>query len=226
MINGWISSNNDPYDQIYYRKWMHEIPPIYHVIRGSVLDVHHNIIPETAKNSPDARLLIAQSRTMPQFKYISVLSPLDMIIHSATHLFYDGELEHGLRDLVDLDALIRSHQHLIGFDDNLLSRSTELGLQRPLFYALRYTKLILHTPITKKMVQNSMIGAPNNYLLKLMDFLFLRALMPVHTSCNDRWTGLARLLLYFRAHWLRMPLYLLLPHLLRKSWMRLSGTQK
>jgi len=27
-------------------------------------------------------------------------------------------------------------------------------------------------------------------------------------------------MLYIRSHYLRMPLYLLLPHLLRKAWMR------
>ncbi|TXK92850.1 hypothetical protein BMR02_16190, partial [Methylococcaceae bacterium HT1] len=100
MINGWVSSSTDFYDQLYYRKWMHEIPPIHHLVRGSVLDVHHNIIPVTAKNSPDASLLLSQSCPIKGYDFISTLSPVDMIIHSATHLFYDGELEHGLRDLV------------------------------------------------------------------------------------------------------------------------------
>ncbi|TXL12562.1 hypothetical protein BMR05_15025 [Methylococcaceae bacterium HT4] len=100
MINGWVSSSTDFYDQLYYRKWMHEIPPIHHLVRGSVLDVHHNIIPVTAKNSPDAGLLLSQSCPIKGYDFISTLSPVDMIIHSATHLFYDGELEHGLRDLV------------------------------------------------------------------------------------------------------------------------------
>jgi hypothetical protein len=36
-----------------------------------------------------------------------------MVLHSATHLFYDGELNHGLRDLVDLDDLLR---HFSGAD--------------------------------------------------------------------------------------------------------------
>ena len=223
MINGWVTSNTDAYDQLYYRKWMHEIPPIHHLIRGSVLDVHHNIIPETARNSPDAVLLIAESRALPEHDLINVLSPQDMVIHSATHLFYDGELEHGLRDLVDLDALIRSNQEMESFEENLLFRANELGLHRPVFYALRYTYLILHTPVSENILQNSQLGAPHKYLLLLMDFLFLRALMPDHLSCNDRWTGLSRWLLYIRSHWIRMPVYLLIPHLLRKSFLRLPG---
>ncbi len=201
MINGWVSSSTDFYDQLYYRKWMHEIPPIHHLVRGSVLDVHHNIIPVTAKNSPDAGLLLSQSCPIKGYDFISTLSPVDMIIHSATHLFYDGELEHGLRDLVDLDALIRCNQKSDEFEQNLISRAFELGLQRPVFYALRYTQLILHTPPVTEVIQKaSQSGVPNKYQLRLMDFLFLRALMPDHSSCNDRWTGLARWLLYIYAH--------------------------
>jgi len=33
-------------------------------------------------------------------------------------------------------------------------------------------------------------------------------------------TGFARWLLYVRSHALRMPLYLAVPHLIRKAWMR------
>ena len=225
MMHGWVSSSKDAYDQLYYRKWMHEIPPIHHINRGSVLDVHHNIIPLTARHSPDATLLMSHSQALPEYEFINVLSPLDMIIHSATHLFYDGELEHGLRDLVDLDALIRSNQMTENFAENLMSRAFEIGLQRPVFYALRYTHLILHTPVFNGVRQGDQSGAPNRGLLKLMDSLFLRALMPDHFSCNDRWTGLARWSLYIRAHWLRMPIHLLIPHLLRKSFLRLSGKE-
>ncbi|NOQ14865.1 MAG: hypothetical protein GQ583_10380 [Methyloprofundus sp.] len=225
MLNGWVSSSSDYYDQLYYRKWMHEIPPVHHVFRGSVLDVHHNIIPPTAKKSPDASLLMAQSHPLEGYDFMSALSPLDMIIHSATHLFYDGELDHGLRDLVDLDALIQSNQAMLKFEEKLLLRAFELGLQRPVFYALRYTHLILHTQIPSKVLQDSQRGVPNKALLKLMDFLFLRVLMPDHPSCNDRWTGFARWSLYMRSHWLRMPLSLLIPHLLRKSFLRLTGKE-
>ncbi len=223
MLNGWMSSKKDFYDQLYYRKYMHEIPPVQHLLRGSVLDVHHNIIPLTAKNSPDATLLMAQAQTLSGFEFLSVLSSLDMIIHSATHLFYDGELNHGLRDLVDLDALIRSNQIITDFESKLLDRAFELGLQRPVFYAFRYSNIILKTPVSKAMLLDLKRAAPSKSLLALMDFLFLRVLMPDHVSCNDRWTGFARWSIYMRAHWLRMPLFLLIPHLFRKSSLRFIG---
>lgn len=222
MIHGWLQESKDDYDQQYYRRWMHELPPLRHVKRGSVVDLHHNILPRTAVACPDANLLLESAVELAgEYQGVKVLSPLDRIIHSATHLFYDGEFEHGLRDLVDLDGLVSeldAEAKLL-----LVERALQLGLHTPVFYAMRYLQWILKTPDLEAVVQafNQAHCAPRG--LKLMDVLFLRALMPDHPSCNDIWTGLARWLLYVRSHWLKMPWYLLLPHLTRKAWMRLSA---
>lgn len=222
MVHGWLPENKDDYDQQYYRRWMHEIPPLRHVKRGSVVDLHHNILPRTAKACPDAKLLLeAAVELTGEHQGIKVLSPLDRFIHSATHLFYEGELDKGLRDLVDLDGLIAE----LDADARLqlVDRARQLGLQRPVYYALRYLTLILHTPeLEGAMRQLEQSGCQPKFIA-VMDWLFLRALMPDHASCDDSWTGLARWLLYVRSHWLKMPLYLLLPHLSRKAWMRLTG---
>lgn len=220
MINGWLPGNHNEYDQHYYRQWMHEIPQLIHIFRRSVIDLHHNILPETTKACPDVSQLINFAINIAGEKNLKVLCIEDRVIHSATHLFYDGDLEHGLRDLVDLDALIKHNKNQQQLELIILERSLYLGLQRPVFYAFRYLRLILNTPISDAaIVQSKKNRAPNKVLLTVMDALFLRALMPDHTSCNDRWTGLARWLLYIRSHYLKMPLYLLIPHLLRKSWM-------
>jgi hypothetical protein len=50
--------------------------------------------------------------------------------------------------------------------------------------------------------------------------------MPDHESCNDRWTGLARWLLFVRSHWLKMPVHLMVPHLLRKAFRRVQGKEQ
>ena len=47
-LQGWMSDKLDAYDQRYYRQWMHELPPLQHMRRSSVIDVHHAILPETA----------------------------------------------------------------------------------------------------------------------------------------------------------------------------------
>ena len=62
MLHGWFSAHHDAYDQRYYREWMHEIPPMEHVRRGNVIDVHHAILPETAALRPDPAKLRARGR--------------------------------------------------------------------------------------------------------------------------------------------------------------------
>ena len=47
MKKGWISAAKSAYDQRYYRTWMHELPPLRHIKRGTVIDVHHAILPTT-----------------------------------------------------------------------------------------------------------------------------------------------------------------------------------
>ena len=54
----------------------------------------------------------------------------------------------------------------------------------------------------------------------VMDFCYERTLSSDHSSCRQRFTGLAEYILYIRSHYLRMPLRLLIPHLLRKALKR------
>ena len=218
MIHGWIGEKQDVYDQRYYRRWMHEIPPLRHIKRGSVIDLHHNILPRTAVACPDASLLL-KGAVIPEIdEEVMVLSPLDRVIHSATHLFYEGELEHGFRDLLDLHDLVAALNNETKLA--LVDRAKQLGLQTPIFYTFRYLQLILNMPGLEKPIQKMLDEGFSLRGIGIMDALFSRALMPDHSSCDDRWTALARWILYVRAHWLRMPWYLLLPHLARKAWMR------
>lgn len=219
--SGWFSELLNSYDQSYYERWMHELPPLRHIQRGTTLDVHHNIMPETCTLCPDANLLLKVVVNIPDTNYW-MLMPEDMVLHSACHLFWGGEFENGLRDLSDIDLLLREFSDKdSGFWQKLIDRAGVLGLGKPLFYGLRYTSKMLKTPIPESIIFASNVYASGSVKNKIMDFLFTRALMPMHPSCNDCWSNLSRWLLYLRSHWLKMPWYLLLPHLSRKAWMQL-----
>jgi hypothetical protein len=218
--SGWEPGDMSDYDERYYRRWMHEIPPLGHISRGSTVDVHHTIIPPTANPLTDPRKLFQDSREIEP--HVRGLSPADMVIHSATHLFHEGEFKHGLRDLFDLDRLLRFYgEHEPGFWEKLVPRAEELALAQPLYYALRYAERIFSSPVPGEVASASERAAPAGTFKKaMMDFLFMRALMPEHPSCDQRFTGAARFCLYVRSHYLRMPLYLLVPHLIRKALMQ------
>ena len=229
MLAGWHATGLSEYDKRYYRRWMHEIPPMQHIQRDTVIDVHHAILPDTARYHPDSAKLRSRAIPVEGLPGIYVLAPEDRILHSATHLFHDGELPHGLRDLTDLDLLLRDAAENHGFWPRLTARADELQLSRPLFYALRYLRFFLDTPIPDSVIAALAAAAPNRATLALMDSIFNRVLAPAHASCADDFTPAACLAAFVRAHWLRMPAHLLIPHLFHKAFISPyldSGTPK
>ncbi len=216
MLHGWHTTHHHPYDQRYYRQWMHELPPLRHVTRLTVVDVHHGIVPRTSRVSPDPERLLAASRPAGNEPAIRVLAPPDMVLHSATHLFHNEDLKNGLRDLADLDSLLRHFGREPHFWDELAPRAAELDLLVPLRSALRYCARILGTPIPQAI--RSAVGADADSLRDcLVDRLWMRGLRPDHPSASDWFTGAARGLLYLHGHWLKMPAWLLARHLTIKA---------
>ncbi len=57
---GWEWVKEDAYDDAYYRQWMHELPPMIHATRDRMIDVHHTILPLTARVTPDAAGMLAE----------------------------------------------------------------------------------------------------------------------------------------------------------------------
>jgi hypothetical protein len=218
MLAGWHATGLSEYDKHYYRRWMHEIPPLQHIQRATVIDVHHAILPDTARYHPDSAKLRSRAVEVEGLPGVYVLAAEDRILHSATHLFHDGELPHGLRDLTDLDLLLRDAAGDHGFWSRLTARADELQLSRPLFYALRYLRHFLDTPVPDSVITALETTAPNRATLALMDCVFTRALAPAHASCADVFTPAARQAAFIRAHWLRMPAHLLIPHLFHKAF--------
>jgi hypothetical protein len=138
MLAGWHATGLSEYDKRYYRRWMHEIPPMQHIQRATVIDVHHAILPDTARYHPDSAKLRSRAVAVEGLPGIYVLATEDRILHSATHLFHDGELPHGLRDLTDPDLLLRdgSRSRLL---PRLTARADELhraaAVLRPALFA-------------------------------------------------------------------------------------------
>jgi hypothetical protein len=221
MLHGWQGTRHDEYDQRYYRRWMHEIPPMRHMRRGTDIDVHHAILPGTARVKVDTPLLFREIVPIPGHQGLYVLSPVDMLLHSAAHLFHEGNLDNGLRDLFDLDSLFRHFGKAGDFWDRLVPRAAELGLVRPLYYAIRFCTALLDTPIPASVRDAAEIGKPGRVAGLLTDWCYQRVLRPAHASCDGAATPLARLMLYVRSHWLRMPFSLLAYHLARKAVFRM-----
>ncbi len=144
VAHGWLRMQIDPYDDRYYRVWMHEIPPLRHRERKTEIDLHHTILPRTSRLKPDPALLLAAARPLEDPR-LRVLAPTDMVLHSLVHLFLEGDPVEGLRlrDLLDVTDLLAHFGQEPVFWESLVPRARELDLQRPLYYGLRFARSIL-----------------------------------------------------------------------------------
>ncbi len=213
--HGWEWVKQDDYDDAYYRRWMHELPPLVHSERDRMIDVHHTILPLTARPMPNAAAMIADAVPAGN-NGLMMLSREDMVCHAAAHLFADGDLAGGLRNLWDIDRLCR--QFSADTKDFYLSLYEEAhfhGLLPQVLLALRLSMKLFDTPVKFYRVPIGVFHRP-----RTSDRLFIRRLL----ARND-WGGEARAFtrfaFYVRSHLLRMPLRQLLPHLATK-WRKRS----
>jgi len=220
VAQGWRGTKLSPYDQHYYRAWTHELPPLVHAEREVEADLHHNILPRTSRLKPDGAALFASAVPIEGAPFAR-LDDRDLVLHAMTHLMFDSELADALRDLVDIDDLLR---HFAAADERfwerLWARAGELDLERPAFYALRYARRFLSTPVPSTVEERSNDGAPPRLVVWLMDVLVPLALFPVHPDVPSRAAAAARFLLYVRSVWIRMPPLLLARHLAYKFYLR------
>jgi hypothetical protein len=201
---GWEHVKDaEGYDDSYYRRWMHELPPLIHRTRDRMIDVHHTILPLTARPRPDAEAMIAASVALDNG--LRVLSPADIVVHAAAHLFADGDLAGGLRNLWDIDRLLRAFASP-DFWQKLDERSRLHQLPGPVARALRLAARLYATP-----VDPSVAGRP-----RFSDRLFEARLL-ARNGWGQEKRKLLRFAFYVRSHWLRMPPLMLARHLWTKA---------
>ena len=224
---GWFKTQIDPYDDRYYRVWMHEIPPLRHRERGTEIDIHHRLLPKTSHLKSDPKSLFTAARPLADPR-LQMLAPTDMVLHALVHLFLEGDPDEGLRlrDLIDVHDLLCHFGQEPGFWSDLGPRARALGFERPLFYGLHHLQRILGTPIPPDVLRGLEDAAPVWPIRQLMNRLIPFALLPGHPDHPSSWAAVARWLIYVRAHWLRMPPGLLAKHLSHKAWLRIRGFRR
>ncbi len=213
LSSGYHGQKHDEYDQHYYREWMHELPPMAHVARGTEVDVHHNIAPPVSRLKIDAASLIARAVPLENGAPFMRLGDEDLVLHLCIHLFHDGELDNALRELFDLDALLRRFGVDPDFWAGLIARATELGAQRPLYYGVQFASQRLSTPVPSDVIRRVRRHAPNAVFRPLIEAIMWQSILPERGERPSLRRALAQQILFLRAHWLRMPTGMLIKHL-------------
>lgn len=217
---GWIAEHHDDYDDRYYRQWMHELPPLRHVQRGTVMDLHHTIAPPTSRYRVDGANLLSRARPLKPGSRLCVLAPEDMVLHSAVHLMQEGEFATGLRDLLDMRDLLQHFGTEPKFWPTLADRAGELRLAAALALVLAQLHRLGGVDIPANFRHQMDKLAPERWPGAFLTSWLTLATRPMHPSCDSTWSPLARGALYVRSHWIRMPLRQVLPHLIRKAYLR------
>ena len=222
---GWIYVKREAYDQDYYRRWMHELPPMLHLERGSVLDVHHTVTPPTSAMAVEGTRIFEQARfgDVTGSPLVGLPMPADLVLHSAVHLFNDSEFEASLRDLSDLDLLLREFGREEGFWSRLTGRAQSLGLTSSLYFAVTLARHYFATPVPADVLSKVEAMAPPPISRALLTRLFMAVLEPPTQSGEAPGKARAAFALFVRGHGLRMPPHLLLPHLLHQALRRARG---
>ncbi len=200
---GWEWVKSDPYDDAYYREYMHELPPLIHQMRDRMIDVHHTILPRTHRTTPDALALVSDAVASPGG--FSVLNPADMACHCAAHMMADGDLQGGLRNLWDFHTMTRDFAAADpGFWRQIEGRAALHGLNAAVHRAARLSRDIFGTAVPERWGGR-----------RPGDGWFRQRLL-----ARDDWGRATNPLLqqafYIRSHWLRMPPAMLAKHLWTK----------
>ena len=225
LAAGWEWVKEDAYDDAYYRDHMHELPPLIHKERDRMIDVHHTILPLTAKPKPDAAAMLADAVSLNPVRpdlverqegarerastrsartdNLCIFSPTDMVIHSAAHLFADGELDGGLRNLWDIHCLLTE------FADDafwlaLKSRAGHHQLWPAVHRAARLAHELYCTEIPTDW--QSWHRQDKWYVMRLT----------ARNEWGQQTRKIIRLIFYIRSHLLRMPPLMLARHLWTK----------
>ncbi|MEE9433341.1 MAG: nucleotidyltransferase family protein [Sphingorhabdus sp.] len=211
LAAGWEWVKEDEYDDAYYREHMHELPPLIHRTRDRMIDVHHTILPKTARPMPDAKAMSDAAVRLSPFQEggleegLYTFSPEDMFIHSAAHLIADGDLAGGLRNLWDMHCLLTAFTAAdAAYWTQLKQRAAHHQLFPAVSRAVRLAQYLYGTDI------------PADWRgISAADRLFIHRLT-ARNGRGQQTRKFTRFAFYIRSHLLRMPPLMLAKHLWTK----------
>ncbi len=209
LAAGWVfdEATDNEYDQNYYRTHMHELPPLRHAHRRTVIDVHHRILPRTSRIKINSNAFISGAKNLSGRK-LKVFNEIDSFLHSAIHAFGDGSFDTPARTLIELRYLLADIE--VSDDGALLDRAHILGGEEPLALALWALSEFFDDGRAWVLSERFKVGT--NPIVRW-------ALTSKLRNVTD--AKFAKLILYIRSHYLRMPLPKLVWHILTKGYRRL-----
>ncbi len=201
---------DNPYDRRYYRAYMHEVAPRRHPVRDVELDLHFRLLPRTHRYAFAMDPIWERVRKLPGSAY-NGLADVDLFIHAAIHFLIDGEGREATRRLVELYDLLDLWPDQKGARAAVMPRARELGVASVLAAAFALLDELEESfgDRSRRRITSAPLRLARHALWRVQE-----------EEEGGRPAPLARRLLWLRGHLLRMPLPLLLRHLVTKWWRR------
>lgn len=214
--HGWHEKEVSDYDDNYYRKWSHELPPYYHHGSGTTLDIHHTLIPPiTGKQVPIEHILgSAEAR-----KGLYVL-PLEWrLLHCIIHFFYNEDYDKPFRDFWDIKCLIDAAAKEEKLE-NVLMIAKQNGFKSELAYCLLLLQLKYERPYLSQL--NGLLSL--NFKEKVfVRYVLSHAVVLRHRLTDTIQNKICVFIMFVRGHIKKMPLKILLPHACIKLCRSVTG---
>lgn len=218
---GWQAKELDNYNEKYYREFAHEIPPLFDPITGTTLDIHHNIYLPVSGKAPDESLLRQNVVATANEKF--VLEKHMQAIHTCLHLYWNEDVTCSLRDLYDFTCICKEYSSSCFWEEmtktaqtmNLCSLVLDVLRLAEFFFELQY-------PDNVKEQLSSNEDAFSKLRQSITLFVMKRAIIPNTRACKSFILDIFRILAYLRGHLLKMPLCVLVPHILKKITLNLK----
>ncbi len=215
QANRWKPETLSDYDEQYYRKWAHEIPPMIHLNRGTVIDVHHNVYLPISGRSPNIEAFL--TRTCKTASGCFVLQPVPTVLHCIIHLFTNEDSSSWMRDLFDISVLLDEFESE-AFYAELQTLVVESGFETEWLYCIACLKHY-EDRVFPNVVNQFLAQHPFTRKQKwLCENAIIPAIAPNHSMVCQTQHKLAKNLVYFRGHWMKMPLHILIKHFVLKSF--------
>jgi hypothetical protein len=205
LAAGWAFDEQtaNAYDQEYYRKYMHELPPLRHAKRKTITDIHHRLLPRTSRIKIDTGKMLLASLPLDGTRF-RTFTPLDLFIHSAVHSFADGSFDTPARSLIELHYLL---EELADTDLEWLGeRAADVGAATPVGTALWALDALFSDDRAAELRKKYQLPMANG---------LTRFAIKAKTENIDQ-AVFAKATLFIRSHFLRMPLTMLIGHLGKK----------
>lgn len=212
ILAGWCHKDINDYDDQYYRKWAHEIPPLTHGVRGTVLDLHHNLVPIISGRMVDTEVLFRYTKTHSHG--IETLTEPAMFVHSSIHLFFNEDFKYAFRDFFDLYLLSKGKSSEFWIE--VINISKALNFKSEIEKSIRYLALCFELKLPSEIIcllDKKLFDLEHSF----KDKVFISGLSPKHYLSTDFFGITSAWLLMLRGHYLKMPLPILFYHLTVKS---------